>query len=94
MLKLYPSQHAIKAMRDDRYGKFSIPVAIDTNSAEAIEAEVVGGEVVKVLYRIPLNRQNDVCIAVIPQNGVVKTAWLNRIDDKHKTLNVSKYKKG
>ncbi len=92
-IKLNWSKHAIAALWNDRYafGTETVPLFVHTNEATPIEVEFDGKAVTKVLYRFRLDNTRDYCVVVIPQTGVVKTCWINRVLDKHKTLDVSKY---
>lgn len=91
IIRLTLSQHAIRAMRDDRYGYFSIPKCLDTKQCQVIEAELSDGKLVKAVYRTSFDSTYDVCIVVSMLGGVVRTAWLNHKNDSHKTLDKRKY---
>lgn len=94
LMQLVLSHHAREAKRNDRYGSFEIPAILDTVAATVIEAETTYGKVTKIVYRTSYSLNHDLVIVVIPQTGLVKTAWLNCRNDKHKNLDVSKYEKG
>lgn len=86
--------HAKRAANDDRYGVITLPVALDTSAAKVIEVEVDGNAVTKVLYRVSYDHKHDLCLAVIPRRygaWLVKTVWLNRKDDTHRTLDEKRY---
>jgi len=73
----------------------AIRVIRDT-APNPFEVEVVNGEVVKFCVRQPLNDDLDITVVIgIDKNSsvmyVVKTAWVNRNDDIHSTLDSSKY---
>lgn len=66
---------------------------------EIIEAEVVDGQIVKIVTRLP-NRKvknEDICAAIVLEHGEyfdaarVKTVWANMSYDNHKTIDKSKY---
>ena len=66
---------------------------------EIIEAEVVEGQIVKIVTRLP-NRKTeneDICAAVMLEHGDyfdvarVKTVWANMSYDNHVTIDKSKY---
>jgi hypothetical protein len=90
---LRPTFHAKKAAETDRYGKFDIPGAVFFCKDDIVELEVYQNAVVKILLRVPYNGEFDLCLAVIPLGkwAKVKTAWLNRKDDNHQTLDASRY---
>lgn len=86
------SDHALRASKGDRFGAISLPALLDTRTAQVVEAEcdLLGG-VLKVVYRVPHCEHMDLCLAVVPGRGVVKTVWLNRKDDVHSTLDKARY---
>ena len=66
---------------------------------EIIEAEVVDGQIVKIVTRLP-NRKaedEDICGAIVLEHGVyydvarAKTVWANMTYDNHNTIDKSKY---
>lgn len=66
---------------------------------EIIEAEVVEGQIVKIVTRLP-NRKvenEDICAAIVLEHdeyfdlAIVKTVWANMSYDNHKTIDKSKY---
>lgn len=83
------TQHAKNAALNDRYGVINLPKYVNTSDAEIIEAEIEGQLVLKLVYRVSYNKDLDLVLAVIPVDDkfLVKTVWLNRRTDKHKTLN-------
>lgn len=87
------TDHAIQASRSDRYGNILLPAYISTKQAKVIEVEADGQKVFKIVYRQPLDKERDICLAVIPDRRcwVVKTVWINLNSDSHKTLQTSKY---
>jgi hypothetical protein len=92
MLNLSYTGHAIFAAANDLFGAISLPIRLDTRTAEVIEVETGPlGVTVKVVYRISHCSKYDLCLAVIPQSGVVKTVWLNSKTDTHKTLQEWRY---
>lgn len=84
------SNHARHAAKDDKRGKVNLPRVLDSREATLIEAEVVNGRVVKLVYRMAHDDKTDVSLVVLP-DGFVKTVWLNEKNDHHKTLNTSRY---
>lgn len=94
------THHAIDQAQHDRYGDFSLFLSLhnsfDPRSAELVEVETTDNvHVNKAVYRIPLkpNDNRELVLALVPYSDryVAKTVWLNRIDDRHKTLNLRRY---
>lgn len=90
MFLLDYTEHAIKASKNDRYGDIILPKHIDIKKATLIEMEVIDNVMVKGVYRIEYNELYDL-VLVITNFRVVKTVWLNSKEDKHATLDESKY---
>ena len=94
VLGLKYSKHAQQAAEDDRYGFIDLPRRLDTSRAEVIEIELDEDECLdKILYRTRYNAEYDICIAVRPLTREVKTVWLNKRNDTHQTLDLTKYQK-
>lgn len=89
--KLQPTRHAKREAKRDKYGRFSIPKWFDSTTARLIEAVTEGGEYVKGLYRTPYDDSMDLCLVINTKTLQVITAWLNRRDDNHRTLNEREY---
>lgn len=72
-----------------------LPTSIRTDCAKVIEVETdQTGQPRKVVYRVPLTFEKDLCLAVIVNEGnpfFVKTVWVNDSSDLHGTLDRSKY---
>lgn len=85
------TRHAIQAASDDRYGRIDLPKVFDSRNATLIEAVLSNGKVVKTLWRQAYNDLLDLSLVLDPNTGTVITAWLNRKDDQHATLDPSKY---
>lgn len=92
ILRLRYSAHALHECDNDRYGAFEPPATIDVGTGEPVEIEVECGVVVKAVYRAQFDDELDVVIVVTP-DGWVKTAWLNQRNDKHRSLDRSKYRR-
>jgi hypothetical protein len=91
------TRHAEQAARTDRYGVAPLPSRLNTRFAKVVEVETDDrGTVQKIVYRIPVSFELDLCLAVIPENGTfrVKTVWQNESRDSHATLNVNRYQRG
>lgn len=85
------SKHAVDASMNDRFGTFTLPNVISTQTSEVIEVEVVGGKFHKALFRMSHDDERDVCVVVLLNESRAKTAWVNLRSDEHRTLDDSKY---
>jgi len=96
------ADHAVKATADDRYG--SIPKAREVDlahpSVQIIEVTVNAEtrRLTKILIRLPHPTRERDDIVLVLRTPALKTGpwlavttWVNRRDDKHRTLNHSKY---
>jgi hypothetical protein len=94
-LKVRYSQHALRAMKDDRYGLVQLSEVLDLSAAKVIELELDANEApIKIVIRLPLDAERDACLAIAVQGTLmVKTVWVNLRSDAHKTLNLSRYSK-
>lgn len=92
-LEVRYSFHAQESRFSDRYGYIPEIKIIDTEAAKVIEVETEMGRVEKVVYRTSLDDKLDICIVVLVNKHLVKTTWINRKSDTHKTLDASKYSK-
>lgn len=87
---LRPTNHALYAAQNDRYGVIKIPASITFKGSDIVEAEVIDGQVSKVVVRLPYNERLS-AIYVCLLTGVLKTVWFNLTSDTHKTLNANRY---
>lgn len=88
------SQHALRASKEDRYGDINLPKIVMFGIKDIIEVETNDNiNVQKVLVRIPYSDDFDLCLVILLENSLVKTVWLNSVDDKHFTLVKEKYTK-
>lgn len=88
------THHAKYACIKDRYGVIKPPPSLKIEKGQIIEADTDGAAIYKIVLRVPYDDKFDVCLAVMPNlNGdsLVKTCWLNRVSDRHFTLDKSKY---
>lgn len=91
-LKLFYTYHALSASKTDRYGVIKLPETIVLNKSEIIEIESFDCVIsTKVLIRTSYSDDCDLCMAILLGENKVKTVWLNKKSDKHKTLDASKY---
>lgn len=85
-------KHAQQEAQQDRYGEVKFPTSLCLEKYSVIEVETDDNITpIKILVRISHCQYLDICIAFIPQTGIVKTVWLNKKTDKHLTLDRSKY---
>lgn len=86
------TRHAERARWDDRYGMIPMFSTIPLSQFEVIEVGVEAGIIAKILVRGHYTDEIDICFVLIPgPQYVVKTVWMNRRNDQHKTLDRSKY---
>lgn len=91
IMTLNYGKHSLKESILDKYGKINLPLTLDTSKAKVIEIEAKNRYAENILYRIPYNDNYDLLLAVIPATQFVKTVWLNDKNDKHCTLDKTKY---
>lgn len=94
-VKLVYGSHARQEAMSDRYGSIELPnhLSFKDDAVKLFELEIKDGVVVKMGVRMPHDELNDIIVIFQPHDGFVRTVWLNRKDDKHKTLDASKYRK-
>jgi hypothetical protein len=94
------SKHAQKEFALDKYNKTNLmlPIIIDIQAQAIFEIEMEDysksenpRKPNKIVCRISLNETTDLNLAIIWQDKCVKTVWLNEKNDKHDTLDLSKY---
>lgn len=92
-VRLTWSKHAERARMTDRYGMIPKSATVDLSKCRTIEVGMEAGRVKKVVVRTSLDQKNDVIYVLIPGPSawLVKTVWINEKNDKHKTLDRSKY---
>ena len=64
-----------------------------------VEVEIEDGRVNKIITRLKnrYNSKEDLCAAILlgkDRTARVKTIWINRIDDSHKTIRMENYERG
>ena len=71
-----------------------LPCDIKFSGSNIFEAEIIGGQVVKLGLRLPYNDRQDLCI-ILRMNKhnqvTIITCYLNSKNDNHPTLNKSNY---
>lgn len=100
-LNLKWSKHARLAAVNDRYGVLPpnyyprhFRFASDVTLVEAEVNEV--GTVTKFVYRQSCDGRVDLVLVILrdgPHDAIVKTCWLNKSDDTHQTLDLTKFSK-
>lgn len=92
VMRVRYSRHAVQAAADDRYGDLSnvLPAYVDIDECEIVEVEVADNEITKRVVRLPVDGELDL-VLVISADGYVRTVWGNTANDKHRTLDRSKY---
>jgi len=93
-IRLSYTQHAIFASQSDRYNTIRLPEVINLSQGKIIELEVVNSKPHKLVVRLPYDAHCDICIVMLVAERIVKTVWLNRSNDTHRTLDRSKYIQG
>lgn len=95
LVQLSYSRHALRAATDDRYGEIPLTPVLNLEYCQTIEVGLEDRRVKKVVVRTELDDDNDVVFVLIPEPGAwfVKTVWINRRNDCHKTLDRSRYVK-
>jgi hypothetical protein len=88
------TRHADSERTKDRYAEIPKFKGLSLKRFSVVEVGMVGGTVSKIVFRGRLDDINDVVIVLIPNGNrpwTVKTAWINRKTDAHKTLDRSRY---
>lgn len=85
--------HAKRALQDDRYGLMEMFASLNLSDTETVEVEIQGRKVTKMVQRGEWDTDHDFTIVLIPRPGdwFVKTIWLNKKTDTHRTLDASRY---
>ncbi len=68
-----------------------LPTIFDPQIAEVIEIQIERGKIYKILARQPLDTYRDICYAFLVETRYIKTVWINLNDDRHATLDRSRY---
>lgn len=83
--------HARYESLRDRYGIIKLPLYIDLRLVEIIEIETFDNtNIDKFVCRMSYNNDCDITV-VFKSDGFVKTVWLNKKTDIHKTLDRTRY---
>lgn len=95
--------HARRAARTDRYGMIDIESmdVLDLDEVEVVEIGVDNGAVVKYVVRGGYDNEHDIVLVLVAmmepsrtwgtKRAVVKTVWLNKKSDTHRTLDRKRY---
>ena len=68
-----------------------LPEVFNLENTIVFEVETEKKDIIKLVCRTPYNSDYDLCFAVNMINNSIITAWLNRKNDNHETLNRYKY---
>lgn len=79
------SRHAQEQCIHDRYGIIKPVFSVTVDRNNLIELTVSDNKVEKLLVRVKHDATTDLCLVFLA-NGFVKTCWLCKRDDSHKTL--------
>jgi hypothetical protein len=91
-MQLRYSPHAYQEAEKDG---IELPDFINLSQVDIVEMEVANGKVFKLLARQPYDGEWDMVHVILLRGMLVKTVWINRRDDNHKTLrNKSQFVKG
>lgn len=96
-LTLEHTHHARQAAQSDRYGEIPLPDTLKFRGKHICEAQVEGGKLIKLVVRKSFNNELDMSYVLLIQNSkhaTLKTVWLNRKSDQHRTLNTATYNNG
>jgi hypothetical protein len=93
------SNHALGEAARDRYfkgalGQLPSVVKLTEDDPDRVEATFEGGQCVKLVIRVEFDDELDLVLVLIPAEEHslrVKTLWFNQWDDKHATLDRSRY---
>jgi hypothetical protein len=89
------TNHAQTEAAADGIASSELPKHINFSKVEIVEMEVANGKPFKVLTRQPLDWEYDIVHVILLNELLVKTIWLNKRSDTHKTLkNRSEFVKG
>ncbi len=69
----------------------TVPKNFLPRNAEVIEIEVSEGKAKKILARESLDKFRDLCYVFLTDTKLIKTVWINMVDDKHATLDRSRF---
>lgn len=98
VFRLELSHHAIHAAAEDKYGMPKLNRTLTVKEADVVEVTFFNSRPVKATIRVPYTKELDLVFVVFTPVEIsplptllAKTAWLNRTDDTHKTLDRSKF---
>jgi hypothetical protein len=89
---LWYSVHARERIEGKYKGFLILPSFVIINKNNVIEVGTDNNITCnKVLVRTSYDNKKDICVVCNPYNGKVITLWTNYKNDKHETLDKSKY---
>jgi hypothetical protein len=92
IFKLRYSDHAKREAKKETL-ELGLPASLNTMSARIVEVETAKQKTIKIVYRQHYFGQKDliIVVSVVEYPWVVKTIWINHVDDNHSTLKKEKY---
>lgn len=90
---LHYGYHAREEALQDRFGEITLPTFATLYKSQIVEIGVDGNTLTKIVSRQPHDDNHDIVIVFNPNDGFVRTVWLNHKNDNHKTLDKSKYRR-
>lgn len=88
---LWYSMHAIRAAEFDGLDQARLPATLPPHRVIEVEVDRRTSVVTKWIVRAPLPGRYDDLVMAITSDYRVKTTWVNRRDDHHRTLDRSRY---
>jgi hypothetical protein len=91
-IHLFYSNHATDKI--NQFGMCKYPIDIQLTIENIVELDTVDGKKIdNVVVRLPYNNTEGIVLSLMlfKRTAVVKTIWLNNINDTHQTLDKSKY---
>lgn len=98
-IQLAYSRHAMQEAVRDRYtnpnAPWVAPRHVLLSARDIVEAQVEDGVAIKAVVRVPLDLHRDIVLVLNQPDSdlraAVRTLWINEANDKHSTLDKSKY---
>jgi hypothetical protein len=91
IMSLTYSSHANEEALSDKYGEIRLPQRVDVRKGTTVEVGVRNNVVSKLVIRFSYDANKDIVMVINPNDGFVRTVWFNEKNDRHKTLDRSKY---
>jgi hypothetical protein len=92
IVNLWYSGHAKDRIVGKYKGQLILPTFIKITKNNTVEVSTENNIVVnKLLVRTDYDNKKDICVVLNPDTGKVITLWINYKNDKHESLNRTKY---